>query len=134
MTPKRQRAKPTTPEKYLWQRGNVLWFRYSVPARYRSVESRRLVQQSLGTPDGRAASVLAGKVRADLHSTWEAKLSGALSSAFTTPSVLELQLAATETAYLRIQPKLDAFWASKALDTAEAYQANLGSGLIRATR
>lgn len=134
MTPERQRAKPATPEKYLWLRGNRYWFRYGVPVRFRAVESRKIIQKALATSDRREASVRAAKMRSDLHIHWEsleASHCGCQSKlAVRIPTELELQLAATETAYLRIQPKLDELWKSKELWTEEAYRASL-EALIR---
>ncbi|MBX7461514.1 site-specific integrase [Qipengyuania huizhouensis] len=125
MSTTRKRAKPTTPEKYLWLRGAIYWFRYGVPKRYQSVETRKIIQASLKTSDIRQASLLAGKMRADLHAEWEGRLKGIPSAIPYQPDNLELMLAATETAYLRIQPKLEQLVRHKKLDTKVAYDGYL---------
>lgn len=125
MSNKHKRAKPNTPEKYLWLRGQIFWFRHGVPKRFRSVETRKIIQVSLKTSDIRHASLLAGKMRADLHAEWEGRLKGYPSAIAYEPDNLELMLAATETAYLRIQPKLEQLVRHKKLDTKVAYDGYL---------
>lgn len=129
MSGERKRAKPANPERYLWQRGNRLWFRYAVPTRYRSVEAKTIIQRPLGTSDKREASVLAGKVRSDLHTHWDRLLGGRqakeIGGPTAGPNLLELQLAATEAAYLRIQPKLSALRGARELQSAQRYEAEL---------
>lgn len=128
MTYERKRASPATPEKYLWQRGRLFWFRYAVPVRFRLVESRRIVQKPLKTTDRRQASVLAASMRGDLHLHWERLVSGqdaASGQRQSFPSEVDLQLAATEVAYLRVQPKLAQLFLSKRPDAEGSYQANV---------
>jgi hypothetical protein len=74
----RARAKPATPERYLWTKPGArhLWFRMAVPRRYKAIEGRCIVQRCLGTSDRRQASLLAAKLRTELHDEWEARLTG----------------------------------------------------------
>ena len=128
----RKRAKASAPDKSLWLRGSIYWFRYGVPKRYQSVETRKIVQVSLKTSDLRQASLLAGKMRADLHAEWEGRLKENPSAIAYQPDDLELMLAATECAYLRIQPKLEQLVRHKRLDTKVAYEGYLQT--LRSTR
>ena len=59
-------------DRYLWNRpqSRSIWFRMAVPKEYQARAGRKVVQQSLGTTDRREASILAGRLRADLFAEW----------------------------------------------------------------
>lgn len=71
-------------------------------------------------------------MRADLHAEWEGRLKGNPRAIAYQPDDLELMLAATESAYLRIQPKLEQLVRHKKLDTQVAYDGYLQT--LRSTR
>lgn len=62
------RATPT----YLWERPNSrsFWFRMAVPKEYQAQDGRKIILRSLNTADRREASILAGKIRAELFEQW----------------------------------------------------------------
>jgi integrase len=124
----RKRAKPSTPERYLWRKPGArhLWFRMAVPVRYKSIEQRRIIQLSLGTTDRRDASVKAARLRAELYDKWQASASvdGAptISQATrVTPTIDQLREAATEACYVNVQPRIEALWREKRASSATAH-------------
>ena len=120
------RAAPANPEKYLWLRGRIFWFRYGVPKRFHSVEARRIIQLSLKTSDLREASIHAGKMRADLHADWEDRIKrGSVTSISRRPDHLDLVVEATHIAFERVQPRLDMLAKEADLSTPEAYDRHL---------
>lgn len=141
----RLRAKPDTPETYLWRKPHAryLWFRQSVPTRYRSVDSRKLIQRSLGTKDLRLASIKAAKLRAELHEQWEAMLPAAqtpiarLDRPAIEPDLIDMTAAAAEAAFSTVLPKLERLRLSKGLGTNASfliYLESLKSQLLRLVR
>lgn len=126
MTIRSVRATSANPEKYLWLRGRIFWFRYGVPKRFHSVETRRIVQLSLKTCNLREASVHAGKIRADLHADWEERIKrGTVTRVSRRPDHLDLVVEATHVAYERVQPRLDMLANEADLSTPEAYDRHL---------
>ncbi len=125
MTNPRKRAKASTPDKYLWLRGSIYWFRYGVPKRFQSVDTRKLIQVSLKTSYLQEARLLAGKMRADLHADWEGRLCECANKVPFQPDHLDLTLEATEAAFSRIQPKLEKLAKTQKLDRPEAYDGYL---------
>lgn len=115
----RKRAKPNTPETYLWPKpgARYWWFRLSVPVRYRRVETRRLIQRNLYTTDRRRASLLAAELRVELTRGWEAAL-GQMEASGTPviPSDADLQRAAATIGHIRM-PDSVAVWWQDAKDT-----------------
>jgi integrase len=129
-----KRAKANTPECYLWLRpeSRHIWFRLSVPTRYRGVAGRSIIQCSLGTSDRREASVLAARKRADLHAEWSAAAGetatphrGSLRPPQRQPLERDLEVAATEAAFLNVLPKFEALCRSKGPLDAGGYKAQL---------
>lgn len=125
MSTTRTRAKANTPDRYLWLRGSIYWFRYGVPKQFQCVEPRKLVQVSLKTSDLQEARLLAGKVRAELHTEWKGLSACFARPAASRPDYLDLNLEATEAAYSRIQPKLEKLAKLQKLDCSQAYDAYL---------
>lgn len=141
----RRRAKPDTPEKYIWRKLNArdLWFRQAVPTRYRSVESRKIIQRSLGTNDLRLASIKAARLRAELHDQWEAMLPASqtppdrLERPAIEPDLIDLKVAAAEAAYSTVLPKLERLRLYKGIGTNASfltYLESLKSQLLRLVR
>jgi len=126
----RKRAKPATPERYLWDKPGArhLWFRMAVPVRFRAVEQRRIVQRCLGTRDRREASLKAARLRADLNAHWQEKLAGVSSEpavpagSEVIPTEADLKRAATEAAYVQIQPKLQGAWENRRAASPTAHE------------
>ncbi|MGZ2411983.1 integrase [Sphingomonas sp. F9_3S_D5_B_2] len=109
----RKRARPDTPERYLWRKPGArhLWFRMAVPVRFRLVEARKIVQQSLGTADRKIASLRAAELRLGLMRQWDAR---ALPSAQSSqePAEVDLQRAATDLGYTRTDAMLNEWWSA----------------------
>jgi hypothetical protein len=124
----RKRARPATPERYLWDKPGArhTWFRMAVPTRYQSVAGTRIIQRDLGTRDRRQASLQAAKLRCELHATWAAASSEVFpvqpTTEAVTPDLLDLQVAATDAAYTAVTAKLDAVCASKVARTNAEYR------------
>lgn len=136
-----KRAKANTPERYLWLRpeSRHIWFRLSVPTRYRGVAGKSIVQCSLGTSDRREASVLAARKRADLHAKWSAAAGetatpdiGSVQPLLRQPLDRDLEVAATQAAFLNVLPKFEALCRSKGPLDTDAYTAQLEN--LRAQR
>ena len=69
------KTKPTAvAERYVWNRpeSNYIWFRMSVPTRFREQAGKTIIQCSLGTSDRRQARLLANRKRDELFEQWGA--------------------------------------------------------------
>lgn len=145
-TEKRRRAKPATPEKYIWRKPDArhLWFRCGVPIRYQPAYGKKIVQRSTGTTDLWEASILAGKWRAELFDEWEDLVAPDEQPALPKvdrpliePTIFDLQAEATAAAFLKVQSKLDLLRLSKALGSNQAldqYTRSLKDNLLRLVR
>ena len=123
-----RKARPSTPEKYLWEKPNAryLWFRIAVPTRYRDVERRRIIQCCLGTRDRQDASILAAQKRAELDAQWKAAVGEQPASlpmrdevVSHVPTLIDLQIFAGGYAHDEVSRRLDDYRHSKGLGNAE---------------
>ena len=80
------------PTATLWRRpqSRSIWFRMAVPTEHQDHAGKKIIQCSLGTDNRREASILAGKMRADLFEQWRGRA---------VPSERDLEEAATIVGY-----------------------------------
>lgn len=125
----RIRAKPDTPERYLWRKPGArhLSFRFAVPVRYRGIDDRKIIQCCLGTSDRRQASLKAAQLRCELHEEWTGRIAAAPTAVAQVPTDEQLAAGAAEVGFVQWIPMFDHIAEGNPNKPDEVFQSLLGN-------